>query len=522
MIALFALAPALAEDGSTLALDAASHTTMSLRKCPADLDLSAPHTSLAQVRQGQLLRWKEYDTAGETCVLQVKPELELLSPEEARQLFGTAQANAASSIDAPSSVATTSLPKASRAEKPRLDNTSLDRESLASRAAAAFRRRAKVVRRGKPAARSTADKDFASAGALSAPIVFGKDDRIRVLNTTQLPFNTVVYVESEFPNGQVLAQSGVLIGPYTVLTAASALYQDSLGGWASLVEVAPGQTQTADGANLNRPYGSQLDYDIAVTQDWIDTQDASFMYGAVFLEQAFAGIDSFMSVVFNAAPKDLVNIAGYDESLSGASYAQWTRNGVLFATDGTYFDHRMDDDAGAVGAPAWEYLPISNNRRIFGLNCCVDNSINTNVGVRFTSANEDVITEWMAFEPPQGPDPGLDPEPLTIGGKGGAQFDVTVTWRDANGNQGVGHPWALTPDTGYFDFFDPDNVELVVKVLDACSFNDRFWVFAGGLTNVEVEIVVTDRLSGVERVYRNPLGESFLPIQDTDAFATCP
>jgi streptogramin lyase len=81
----------------------------------------------------------------------------------------------------------------------------------------------------------------------------------------------------------------------------------------------------------------------------------------------------------------------------------------------------------------------------------------------------------------------------------------------------------LTGDSGYFWFFDPDNVELVVKVLNGCvdPFNS-YWVFAAGLTNVGVVIQVTDTLKGGSKTYENPLGTPFQPIQDTRAFGTCP
>jgi len=42
------------------------------------------------------------------------------------------------------------------------------------------------------------------------------------------------------------------------------------------------------------------------------------------------------------------------------------------------------------------------------------------------------------------------------------------------------------------------------------------------LTNIEVELRVTDTQSGTIRTYRNALGTPFAPVQDTDAFATCP
>ena len=101
------------------------------------------------------------------------------------------------------------------------------------------------------------------------------------------------------------------------------------------------------------------------------------------------------------------------------------------------------------------------------------------------------------------------------------RFRVTVTWRDPQGNAGSGQAVPLTSDTGYYWFFNEANIELIIKVLDACIINQRFWVFAGGLTNVEVEIKVVDTVSGVEKVYRNPQGTAFLPVQDTSAFAGC-
>jgi hypothetical protein len=104
----------------------------------------------------------------------------------------------------------------------------------------------------------------------------------------------------------------------------------------------------------------------------------------------------------------------------------------------------------------------------------------------------------------------------------GGRFRVEVDFTTVRGASGRGQATPLTSDTGYFWFFDPDNVEIVVKVLDACGFNDRYWVFAAGLTNVEARVTVTDTARGVQRVYQNPQGTPFQPLQDTSAFASCP
>ena len=104
----------------------------------------------------------------------------------------------------------------------------------------------------------------------------------------------------------------------------------------------------------------------------------------------------------------------------------------------------------------------------------------------------------------------------------GDRFRVTANWRTEAGETGQGLGSELTSDTGYFYFFSENNVELVVKVLDACENFNRFWVFAGGLTDVEVELIVEDTQSGEIRRYENELNTPFAPVRDTDAFATCP
>ncbi|MCP3956468.1 MAG: hypothetical protein GY719_01305 [bacterium] len=104
----------------------------------------------------------------------------------------------------------------------------------------------------------------------------------------------------------------------------------------------------------------------------------------------------------------------------------------------------------------------------------------------------------------------------------GGRFRVEALWRTPSGEEGTGRAIQLTGDTGYFWFFSQNNVEVVLKVLDACiEPYDRFWVFAAGLTDVEVTLRLTDTVSGEVREYQNPMGTAFAPIQDTDAFATC-
>ena len=99
----------------------------------------------------------------------------------------------------------------------------------------------------------------------------------------------------------------------------------------------------------------------------------------------------------------------------------------------------------------------------------------------------------------------------------GNRFKVEALWRDFQGNSGAGQAQPLTGDTGTFWFFSPENVEVIVKVLDGRALDGHFWVFYGALSNVEYSLTVTDTATGLTRRYLNPLGD-LASVGDTTAF----
>jgi hypothetical protein len=120
------------------------------------------------------------------------------------------------------------------------------------------------------------------------------------------------------------------------------------------------------------------------------------------------------------------------------------------------------------------------------------------------------------------PPPTCEPNSTTLC-IGNGRFAVKATYNaGSNGGSGNAQAVALTSDTGYLWFFAASNVEAVVKVIDGCALNNRWWVFAGGLTNVNVVMTVTDTTTNTTKTYTNPANTEFQPIQDTSAFATCP
>jgi hypothetical protein len=99
----------------------------------------------------------------------------------------------------------------------------------------------------------------------------------------------------------------------------------------------------------------------------------------------------------------------------------------------------------------------------------------------------------------------------------GGRFRVEVTWTDFEDRSGAGHAVPLSSDSGYFWFFNRENIELGLKVLDGRTINGRFWVFYGALSNVEYSVLVTDTATGAVRVYHNP-SRVFASVGDTSAF----
>ena len=100
------------------------------------------------------------------------------------------------------------------------------------------------------------------------------------------------------------------------------------------------------------------------------------------------------------------------------------------------------------------------------------------------------------------------------------RFAVEVTYT-TEGTPKSGNAVPLSTESGYFWFFGEDNLEILIKVIDGCPINQRFWVFGAGLTDVQLTLTVTDTATGQKKTYSNTAGQGFAPILDTGAFATC-
>lgn len=95
--------------------------------------------------------------------------------------------------------------------------------------------------------------------------------------------------------------------------------------------------------------------------------------------------------------------------------------------------------------------------------------------------------------------------------------------RESNGELGPGQVVPLSSaDSGLFSFFHPDNWELLVKVLDGCDVNGRYWVYSAATTDVRYVLTVTDTRTGRSARYENQAGQPAPARTDVNALPVCP
>jgi spore coat protein A len=106
------------------------------------------------------------------------------------------------------------------------------------------------------------------------------------------------------------------------------------------------------------------------------------------------------------------------------------------------------------------------------------------------------------------------------------KVEVDFATTSAGGLSGKAHAISLADKGvrrgGLFWFFSPENPELLIKVLDGCAINDRFWVYFSAGTDVGLTLRVTDTVTGLQFVRTNPDHNPVPTVQDVSALPCHP
>ena len=105
----------------------------------------------------------------------------------------------------------------------------------------------------------------------------------------------------------------------------------------------------------------------------------------------------------------------------------------------------------------------------------------------------------------------------------GSRLKVEVQWTDFSSVTRNAHvASAGTSDTALFYWTNPNNWELLIKGINACTLNNKFWIYFAAATNVGYRVTVTDtQAGGSPKVYTNALGNLAQATNDINAFS-CP
>ena len=120
--------------------------------------------------------------------------------------------------------------------------------------------------------------------------------------------------------------------------------------------------------------------------------------------------------------------------------------------------------------------------------------------------------------PGGGPPPVVVPvDPNTVRFTNGVSLKLLMHDTRFPGREAA-HPRMITAATVGFYYTDPENIEVVAKVIDGRGFNQKLWVFSAGMTDVGVTLMAVQDGTSKIRAYRSEQGQAFPTTLDTAAF----
>ncbi len=322
------------------------------------------------------------------------------------------------------------------------------------------------------------------------------------------------------------------------LTFMPAVHWTPDGGFIAIwdtIEGGSGQRFSADGSKIGPPFSFHTTYarglfnvlDVAASGDfvvsWMEWTDNTFddtnVFARRFASDATPLSDRFQVNTSTTGQNEWPSVA---MERGGEFIVVW--NSPIPVGNDTWNDSVQGQRFSSTGERVGEEFQVNTTTSHM--------QFESSVAAR---PGEGFVVTWASFEVFEagmyrsfirarhfGSTPPFCTETDTIACLNRGRFQVEAEWTDFAGKSGPGRRVPQgSDDSALFWFFGPDNWEVLIKVLDGCAINHRFWVFAATTTNVEYVLRVTDTETGQVREYENPLGKPADAVTDTDAFATC-
>jgi V8-like Glu-specific endopeptidase len=206
------------------------------------------------------------------------------------------------------------------------------------------------------------DETFIEEAARAMEVIIGKDDRVQIKATTNIPWRRVCALRITFPSGSTYRGTGFLIGPRAVATAGHCVYLHDQGGWARKVEVIPGCNGTS------RPYGQVESTSFRSVAGWVTGKKPESDYGCIVLPPgSFGGrnLGSFGCANFDAAKlvAQPAVLGGYPGDKPFAEL--WGMSRIIKTVSAKTLVYDIDTVGGQSGAPV--YIKRAGQRYVVGI-----------------------------------------------------------------------------------------------------------------------------------------------------------
>ncbi len=349
--------------------------------CSCAIKPSYPGRQVMQIIDNQYYLWHEtMDFANNTiCIYQVEPEEKALSAEEAEALLANSELWQQQAAD-------------------RIPNHKITApEALNNNLPASFKVYTNHISTP-PVHNETPEEWYWREQEMT-------DNRSPVDKEMALtyPYNNIGFLNVDFP-GSYIRGTAFLVGPNLALTNAHNIYSPPAGGWYEEVLFSAAQHETNYPTTIKphttrKPvhlqtnekffyYENNKDRDMAVKYD----------YAALFFDEPFSEITTFMPLEFNAVPSEII-IYGYP------GYVRDIQTNGLWESKGTlinYNDYCLYYDAytsgGNSGSPVIAYRPETGSYRVIGVHAFASPGYFSG-GPHFNYKNQTVIEGWLKKAP---------------------------------------------------------------------------------------------------------------------------
>jgi V8-like Glu-specific endopeptidase len=204
------------------------------------------------------------------------------------------------------------------------------------------------------------------AAAEQMEVIIGTDDRIRIRNTTAVPWRRICHLTIRARNGQQYVGTGFLIGKRTVVTAGHCVFIHAAGGWPAYIDVSPARN------GATRPFGTVRGVSFRSVTGWTVGKSRDHDYGVIILPpdspvavQSLGGF-GFGYWADHQLQNRMVNLSGYpgDGGKLGPdreTASQWWMARAIKSVLPRSLAYDIDTVGGQSGSPVWT---LYNGQRI--------------------------------------------------------------------------------------------------------------------------------------------------------------